>query len=248
MGGALVATPLGGRSDFMDIENLRPFSSIKKATRYYAWKACRHYAFLNDQVQTGFDAIDIKRFETRQAVAFKLGISAIVMSSVALEECLKTLLKYHHFFLNLPDSPNLDLKEWEGASLAAEDTYGTFKLHSAIQKARKENLITEDEELVLLSIKDQIRNAFVHSDKSKIFDPASKSRVDVLKIENGRMIHAGHRLMSMLGMNIGQGIAEKRLADKHCREIFERIDTIILTICKRFWQTHSRIAKNGSPA
>jgi hypothetical protein len=226
------------------IENYDPFDDKNSAVEFYSQKVNKRFDFLQ-QKQTGFHEVDIKRFETRQCVVFELGISAIVMISVTLEECLKTLLKYHYFFNNLPQSPELNLEEWEKASLAAEDTFGTFKLHNAIQKARKENLIEENEEKVLIEVKDFIRNAFVHSDKSKIFDEQSKTRVDAIKLEDGKIQHKGNRDMSILALNIAQGIAEKELANEESPHIVEQIDSIIVTICERFWKTHSRSKKEA---
>jgi hypothetical protein len=162
---------------------------------------------------------------------------------VALEECLKTLLKNHYFFNNLEQTPDLNLEKWGEASLGAEDAFGTFKLHNAIQKARKENLITESEEKQLLAVKDFIRNAFVHSDKSKIFDGGSKTRVDAIKVEDGIIRHKGSLDMSILSLNIAQGIAEKDLADREAPRLLIEIDLIITTICARFWHTHSRSTK-----
>jgi len=224
------------------IEDYNPFEDKNSAVEYYSQKVNERFNLLH-QKQTGFHEIDIKRYETYQCVVFELGISAIVMISVTLEECLKTLLKYHYFFNNLPETPELNLEEWEKASLAAEDAFGTFKLHNAIQKARKENLIDENEENVLLEIKEFIRNAFVHSDKSKIFDEQSKTRVDAVKLEDGKIQHKGNRDMSILALNIAQGIAEKELANRESPRIVEQVDSIIVTICERFWKTHSRSQK-----
>lgn len=220
-------------------EIFNPFADKNSAIEFYSRKINERFNFLQYQ-QTDIHEVDIKRYEARQCVVFGLGISAIVMISVTLEECLKTLLKYHYFLNNLPQSPELNLEDWEKASLAAEDAFGTFKLHNAIQKARKENLIDENEEKILLEIKDFIRNAFVHSDKSKIFDEQSKTRVDAIKLEHGKIQHKGNRDMSILALNIAQGFAEKELANKESPRILEQIDSIIITICERFWKTHSR--------
>jgi hypothetical protein len=220
-------------------EECNPFKDKLSAVQHYSRRIDERFDFLR-QKQTGFHEVDIKRFEARQCVVFELGISAIVMISVTLEECLKTLLKRHYFYNNLEQTPGLDLEQWEKTSLEAEDAFGTFRLHNAIQKARKEDLITETEEQQLLGIKDYIRNAFVHSDKSKMFDERTKTRVDAIKFEGGKIKHKGSREMNILAMNIAQGIAEKELANQESPRIFEQIDSIIVTICERFWRTHSR--------
>ncbi|MFC1806374.1 hypothetical protein ACFL09_05270 [Planctomycetota bacterium] len=222
----------------MSDEEYNPFPDIPSAVSFYTRKINASFPMLR-QKQTGFHEVDVKRFEARQCVVFELGISAIVMSCVALEECLKTLLKYHYFFQNVETRPEVTLKQWEETGLQADDAYGAFSLHNAIQKARKENLITEAEEKVLLEIKDFVRNAFVHSDKSKIFDPQSKIEARLVKLEQGEMKVKGDRMMSLVALNVAQGLAEKELANTECRGIHEQIDAAILTICERFWQSHS---------
>jgi hypothetical protein len=166
------------------------------------------------------------------------------MVSVALEECLKTLLKYHHFHLNMDKSKAAGLEEWEKASIGAEDAFGTYRPHNAIQRARKEELITPDEESDLMKIKDFIRNAFVHSDKSKIFDVNRTMPVDRFEVKGGDVKFRERREMSILGLNIGQGIAEKQIANENCMPIFEDVDRIIATICQRFWTTHHKSEKD----
>lgn len=217
-------------------EEFNPFEDKQSAVLYYSNKVNERFHFLH-QKQTGFHEVDIKRYEARQCAMFELGISAIVMICVTLEECLKTLLKYRYFLGNLKQTPDPDLAEWERTSLEAEDAFGTFKLHNAIQKGRKESLITEAEEKQLLDIKEFIRNAFVHSDKSKLFDEGAKTRVHAIKLEEGALKDKGNREMSILGLNFAQGIAEKKFANEECPRILDQIDSIIVTVCKRFRET-----------
>lgn len=120
------------------MEPFNPFSSKESAIAGYAKKVEQHFALLTEQIQTRMPEVDIKRWEARQCVAFELGISAIVMTCVALEEFLKCLLKYNYFKNTLDRDSKSGLEELESASVGAEDAFGTFKLHNAIQKARKE--------------------------------------------------------------------------------------------------------------
>lgn len=227
-------------------KDFRPFKDKEAAILRYSQKITSNFDFLNHQIQTGFHEVDIKRFEARQCVALELGISAIVMVSVALEECLKSLLKYHHFNLNIDKSKTAGLEEWEKASIDAEDAFGTYRLHNAIQKARKEVLITAEEESALMKIKEFIRNAFVHSDKSKIFDAKKTMPVDRFEVEGGTIKFKQRREMSLLGLNIGQGIAEKQIANENCTAIFQDVDRIIVSICERFWTSHHDSEKEQS--
>ena len=89
-------------------KEFKPFQDKQSAVFHYSHKINEHFELLH-QKQTDFHEVDIKRFETRQCVVFGLGISAIVMISVTLEECFKTLLKHHYFFNNLEQSPDLNL-------------------------------------------------------------------------------------------------------------------------------------------
>lgn len=218
-------------------EEYSPFEDKLSAVLHYSQKISEHFHLLHYK-QTGFHEVDIKRYEARQCVVFGLGISAIVMISVTLEECLKTLLKYHYFLANLKKTPDPDLAEWEKTSIDAEDAFGSYRLHNAIQKARKENLITEDEGKRLLNFKEFIRNAFVHSDKSKLFDDKATTRVHAVKLEDGALKYKGNREMNILGLNFAQAFAEKGLADKECPRVLDEIDSIIVGICERFWETH----------
>ena len=224
----------------IDDKNFRRFNDKADAVLYYSQKIERDFDFLNQQIQTDFHEIDIKRYETRQCVALGLGISAIVMISVTLEECLKTFLKYHHFILKIDKSVEGGLEEWGKASLEAEDAFGTYMLHNAIQKARKEELITLEEESILIEVKEFIRNAFVHSDKSKIFDASQKIPVASIGIKDDGSRLNENREMNILELNFAQGFAEKKLADENCLKIFQDVDHIIVTICQRFWATHHR--------
>jgi hypothetical protein len=217
-----------------------PFRDKVDALLYYSQKINDNFDFLNHQNQTHFHEVDIKRYEARQCVVLGLGISAIVMVSVTLEECLKTLLKYHHFTRSIDKSTKPSLEEWEKTSLEAEDSFGTYRLHNAIQKARKEELITPEEEHDLMNIKEFIRNAFIHSDKSKIFDAEKKTPVSLVAVEDDSLKIKERRDMNLLGLNIAQGIAEKKFADENCFNIFQDVDRIIVTICERFWSSRKK--------
>ncbi|MCJ7498169.1 MAG: hypothetical protein MUO78_08565 [candidate division Zixibacteria bacterium] len=184
------------------MDSFNPFKDKVDALLYYSQKLNSSFDFLNQHTETGFHEVDIKRYEARQCVALGLGISAIIMVSVVLEECLKTLLKYHHFTQNIDKSAKPSLGEWERACLEAEDSFGTYGLHNAIQKARKEGLITPEEESDLLDIKEFIRNAFVHSDKSKIFDANQKIPINLVALEGDTLEVKETRDMSLLGLNI----------------------------------------------
>lgn len=228
----------------MDIsEDIHFFNNLDEAISKYSEQIKLSFEFLNNQHQTGFDEVDTKRFETRQCIVFNLGISAIVMTSVTLEECLKTLLKYHFMLKNHDEKVDSNLSEIEGLSLDAEKNFGFFNLHNSIEKAFKENLITTNEKDRLMKIKEFVRNAFIHSHKSKIFDPTIKTQVSSFSVENNKIKLQEEKLMNILGFSIAHGLAQARLAKENSRIIFEEVDSLIITICDRFWSNREKSRK-----
>jgi len=214
-------------------EKYNPFEDKSAAKEYYNKKIDERFDFICYE-QTGFHELDIKRYEARQCVLFGLGISAIIMTAISLEECLKTILKYHFFFQKQKNASDFNLDDVDKFSREAERLFGGLTLHNAIQKARKEKIITENEENRLLDIKDYIRNAFIHSDKSKIFDDQSTTKVDMIKFDDNEIKSIGSQEMNILGLNFAQGIAQKELADEEAPRIMEEIDSIIISTCNRF--------------
>jgi len=224
-------------------EDYIPYKNVEEAVKYFTDKITAGFSFLNLQHQTGFHEVDIKRFETRICVVIDCGISAIVMVGVTLEEFLKSLLKYKFISENRDESVEPTLDELEKSSLAAESNFGFFKLHNAIEKCRAEELITEEEKSQLMEIKENIRNAFVHSDKSKIFDPNVKGEVTSVKFEDGTFVPKESKELSALALIFAQGILQKDLANKEAKSIFENVDSLILQISNRFWQNRDKNKK-----
>ncbi len=221
-------------------EDYIPYKNVEEAINSFSKKIRNNFEFLNLQHQTGFHEVDIKRFETRICVCVECGISAIVMVGVTLEEFLKSLLKYKFISENRDDSVEPSLDEVEKSSLEAESNFGFFKLHNAIEKCRAEELITEEEKTQLMEIKEEIRNAFVHSDKSKIFDPNTKGEVTSVKLGNGNLVKKESKELSALALIFAQGILQKDLANKEAKNIFESVDGLILQISNRFWESRDK--------
>ena len=92
-----------------------------------------------------------------------------------------------------------------------------------LKKCLKEELITEEEKNQLMEIKEYIRNAFIHSDKSKIFDPNIKGSVDSIKLEGGNLILKESKEYA-LALLFAHGILQKDLANKEAMNIFENVD------------------------
>lgn len=224
-------------------EEYIPYPNVEGAVKYFTEKVTANFEFLNLQTQTGIHEVDIKRYETRVCVAMNCGISAIVMVGVTLEEFLKSILKYKFISENRDESVEPSLDEVEKSSLEAESNFGFFKLHNAIEKCKAENLITEEEKTQLMGIKENIRNAFVHSDKSKIFDPNTKGAVTAVKLEEGNLVIKETKDMSAIALIFAQGILQKDLANREAKNIFENVDSLILQISNRFWEDREKSKK-----
>ena len=224
-------------------EDYIPYENVDKAIESFSTKIKDNFEFLNLQHQTGFHEVDIKRFETRICVVVQCGISAIVMVGVTLEEFLKCLLKNKFIVENRDESIEPSLDEIEKSGLAAETNFGFFKLHNAIEKCLKEELITEEEKNQLMEIKENIRNAFVHSDKAKMFDPNTKSNVDAVKLEGDKLVLKESKDMNALALFFAHGILQKDLANRESKNIFENVDSLIMQISNRFWENRDKNKK-----
>ena len=221
-------------------EDYIPYKNVEEAINSFSEKIKSNFDFLNLQHQTGFHEVDIKRFETRICVVMECGISAIVMVGVTLEEFLKCLLKNKFILENRDESVEPSLDEVEKSGLAAETNFGFFKLHNAIEKCLKEGLITEEEKNQLMEIKENIRNAFVHSDKSKIFDTTVKGNVDAIKLEGDKLVLKESKDMNALALFFAHGILQKDLANKESKNIFDNVDSQIFQISNRFWENRDK--------
>lgn len=191
--------------------------------------------FLKCHRTTKFHDIDIKLWETRRALACGLSLTAIVMLGVTLEECCKIVLKndYEH---KIRETQNgADLKLLSEASLKAEEKYGDLQLYHLIVALQDEKYINDEERSHLLHIKDYIRNAFIHSDKSKIFDINRTSKVSAFKLEDNKIKYVETQELSMLQMSFAQGVMQKKLADENGKIIFYEIEEYIYEISNRFW-------------
>ncbi len=216
------------------------FPDSASAIKHYSEKLSQNFSILNHHLQTHFQEVDIKRWEARQCVTFGLGISAIAMVGIILEEFLKALLKRHYLLPAMDSSEKPNLKDLEEIGLEAENAFGGLMLHNAIQKARKENLITEQEENHFMRVKEFIRNAFLHSDKSKTFDPDGKPLVNLVSTEDGAPNVEETRNMNPLSLIFAHGILQKNLADKNCQRILQEVDDAIVAISRRFWSSQGK--------
>lgn len=218
------------KDEFYDIE-----TNIERIINSTTDSIKQNEFFLKCHRTTKFHDIDIKLWETRQALACGLSLTTIVMLGVTLEECLKTVLKndYEQQIRKTQNGANLELLS--EASLQAEEKYGELQLYKLIVTLHEEKYIDQEEREHLLQIKDYIRNAFIHSDKSKIFDKNKKGRVDMFELVNNQFKHVETLNLSMLQMSFAQGLMQKKLADNNAKTIFYEIEEFIYKISRRFW-------------
>lgn len=195
----------------------------------------RNQYFLECHRTTKFHDIDIKIWETRQALASGLSLTAIIMLGVTLEECLKTVLKSDYEQQIRKKQSEASLSSLSTASLEAEEKYGDLSLYQLIVALQEANFINEEERRHLIHIKDYIRNAFIHSDKSKIFDANSKTSVTAFRLIDNKIEYVETKELSMLQMSFAQGIMQKKLATENAKLIFYEIEEYIYKISIRFW-------------
>lgn len=208
----------------IDIEDLT--NSTSEALKKNAY-------FLKCRRTTKFHDIDIKLWEVQKVIAVNCSITAIVMLGVILEECCKTVLK-NDLERELTNLNNPSIKSLANASLEAEKKYGSLSLGKLIVALFKKNYIDKEEYERLLNIKKYIRNAFIHSDKSKLFDD-KKGRVKILKLLDSNRIHISEEQLSPLEMSFVLGLMQKQMADKNVKIFFYEIEEYIHRITQRFW-------------
>jgi len=189
--------------------------------------------FLKCKRTTKFHDIDIKLWEIQIAIACGCTITSIVMLGVTLEECCKIVLK-SDLERELNSSQNQSINSFAEASLKAEKKYGRKNLGMLIKYLLDKEFINREESIQLKNIKNYVRNAFIHSDKSKMFED-KKGKVTVLKLSDSNRIHIRTEQFSPLEMSFALGIMQKDMANKNVKIIFYEIEEYIHRITKRFW-------------
>lgn len=192
-----------------------------------------NFYFVNCNRKTNFHEIDPKLIEARLCLAYGLANSSISLICITLEETLKTLLKYNFIDQNQSKETKPSLKEVKDLSNKAQKNYGSNPFGKCIKLAHKEELINEEEKKILKKINDFLRNAHIHSDKSKMF-ANNKSSVKMVGISEGRFKIVDEEELSMNDLIYAQGYMQFMLAEKNAKKIFYDIEELIFTICKRY--------------
>jgi hypothetical protein len=210
------------------------FESDDKLLSFFNDKLRDNFYFVNCFRNTNIHEVDVKLIEARYCLSLGLSLSSISMLCITLEEMLKSLLKYKllkKLFDASSEKPNLS--ELSRVSLKVQKEYGSKTLGPCIYLAKKEKIITDEEEDKFKQLQ-ILRDGFVHSDKSKIF---SKDKFSV-KLINDKFEVVETKDMNILELIFMQGVSQKTILDRDAKMLFYDIENLIHTVIKRFWEVH----------
>ena len=199
-----------------------------------------NFHFLNCHRETKFHEIDPKVLEARRCLAYGLNNTSITMICIALEETLKTILKYDYIKKSQEKDTKPSLEEIKGQSNKAQKKYGSESLGDCIIEAHRKGIITDEEKKQLKSINIHLRNAQIHSDKSKLFS-SDKTEITFLKMESNKIEIVESKQMTANDVIYIQGYLQFHLAEKYAKDIFNEIEDLIFTLCKKFWDKYKEI-------
>ena len=195
----------------------------------------KNFFFANCHRKTNFHEIDPKLIEARLSLTYGLYNASIALICITLEETLKTLLKYTYIRNNRDKETNPSLKEVKSMSNIVQKMYGSDTLGECIKNAFREKLITDDEKTHLNRINNFLRNAHIHSDKSKMF-AKNKTSVQLVTFEKGQIKVVDEEKLSIDDFIYGQGYLQMSLSVKNAKTLFYEIEEIIFTLCDRYWK------------
>lgn len=198
----------------------------------------QNFYFINCYRETKFHEIDPKLFEARMALALGLNNTSLSMLCITLEEMLKTLLKYNSIKKEEDNNIKPSLGEISEHSLRTQKDYGSKTMAECIYAASHEKLINDEEKKLLKRIYDYLRNALLHSDKSKLFSK-QKTKVYFWNMVNGKMRIVETKEMSAQELIYSHGYLQQYLAKREGKRLFHEIEDLIYSICYRFWNNDS---------
>ncbi len=198
-----------------------------------------NFYFLNCHRKTKFHEIDPKVIEARLCIAYGLYNASITMIIIALEETLKTILKYDYFNKYLQLDKERSLEEIKALTQKAQKKFGSLPLSKCISNALNNNLITGDEESLLKNINEKLRSAHFHSDKSKMFSN-DKTEVTFFNNSAGPIKKVESKNMSPNDLIFIQGYLQYFLAEKNAKYIFNEIEDLVFTITTRYRQKNKK--------
>lgn len=213
------------------------FKTEEDLHKFFNTKLSDNFFFVNSHRLTDIHEIDVKLIEARYCLALGLTLSSIAMLCIALEETLKSLLKYKllkELLDKSAEKPNLG--EISRVSKRVQKEYGNKTLGALIQSSQEKRIINDEEKVKFDELK-VLRDGHLHSDKSKIFSK-NKAPVHLVSLEDGLPKIVEVKNMSMDELIFAQGVTQKHILDRDAKFIFFEIEEHIIRVCKRFWKEH----------
>ena len=216
------------------------FQSEDEVIKTVSEKIKENFHFLNCHRKTNFHEIDPKVLEARRCLAYGLNNTSITMICIALEETLKTILKYDYIKRNQIKDSKPSLSKIKEQSNKAQKEYDSKSLGDCIIEAHRNGIITDEEKKQLKSININLRNAQIHSDKSKLFS-RDKTEITFLKMESNKIKKVESKELTANDVIYIQGYLQFHLAEKYAKDIFNEIEDLIFSLCKKFWDKNKEI-------
>ncbi len=198
----------------------------------------RYYPLLRDSYQNpyGWPKLDPVRHEAALSVMLGLFQAGITLTNHLLESLLKLAVIIESSDPEEreenPKDHSIDsfMKDYE----EAQDKYGDENLHNNIGKAYSLGLIDDDQKETLHEIREKLRNAYGHADKSKTFGdltiPVQSAHLDEGKLKVGQ--RSEPKVADLL---VGQGIIQAKQAEATAPEYFLYIDSLAREIREKLF-------------
>lgn len=197
-----------------------------------------YYALLRNSYQKPYEWPNLDPIRHEAALSIMLGLfqAGITLTNHLLESLLKLAVIIE----------SSEPEEHEGApkghsvdsfieiSEEAREKYGDENLHNNIGKAYSLGLIDEDQKEKLHEIREKIRNAYSHADKSKTFGdltiPVQSVHLEQDELEMGQRTEP-----KVADLLVGQGLIQAMQAQETAPEYFLYIDSVARQIRKRLF-------------
>ena len=198
----------------------------------------QYYPLLRDSYQNPYQwpNLDPVRHEAALSVMFGLFQAGITLTNHLLESLLKLAVIIESSGPEereeSPKGHSVDsfMKDYE----EAKDKYGDENLHNNIGTAYSLGLIDEDQKETLHEIREKLRNAYSHADKSKTFGDLTIP-VQSAQLEEGELKVGQRSEPKVADLLVGQGIIQAKQAEATAPEYFLYIDSLAREIREKLF-------------
>jgi hypothetical protein len=183
--------------------------------------------------------LDSLRHEICICICFGLYQAAITLTNHLLESLLKSALIFYHGRSNFQTKDTHDGKivsSLVNQYREAIEKYGDANLINNINSASKLGLISKEDKKELHKIRVQIRNAYGHADKVKMFGEMTIP-VSGIKIENNTIKTDEECNPLVAKFPIGQGIIQSLQAKNLAPNYFLYIDSLVRKLNKSLFKS-----------